>query len=116
MTEDEKRQQKAMLLLECQEAEQHLAHLQEKAKRISQNILAVSKWIENRSKGYNAAGSGEEDKVYVTEIGRYVNIFADPEIAKAMDFEAANSLAIELNEARRRVRELSERKKALGLK
>jgi hypothetical protein len=114
MTEDEKRQQKAMLLLEYQEAQEHLAHLQEKAKRISNNILAVSKWMDNCSQGYSSAAG--EDRVYITDIGGTVNILTDPNVAKAMDFDAAKSLALELDEARRRLQELSERKTSLGLK
>ncbi|SRR6266496_3292568 len=113
MTEDEKRQQKAMLLLEYQEAEEHLAHLQEKAKRLSENVLAVAKWMEDRSHSYTTAG-GSDDKAYVNN--RYVNILNNPEIVKAMDFEVAKSLALEIKEAKRRVEELAERKKSLGVK
>jgi len=78
--EDEKRHKRQCCFwnFRKQSSEQHLAHLQEKAKRISRNVLAVSKWMEDRSKGYNTAGSGEEDRVYVTEAGGYVNILAKP--------------------------------------
>lgn len=115
MTEDEKRQQKAMLLLEYQEAEENLAHLQEKAKRLSQYLLAVSKWMEDRSHGYSTAG-GSEEKVYVTEMGGYVNILTSPEVTKAVDFEDVKSLAVEIKDARTRIQQLSERKKSLGVK
>src|ERR1700722_15109290 len=101
-----------MLLLEHQEATDHLANLQEKAKRISKNILAVSKWVEDRSHGYSTTTG--ESKVHVD--GGYVEVLSDPAVAKAMDFEAAKSLALEMREARRRVEELSERKKSLRLK
>lgn len=113
MTEDEKRQQKGMLLLEYQEAEDNLAHLEEKAKRVSKNISAVSKWLEDRTRGYTPAGGGD-DKVYVDN--RYIDIQNNPEIVNAMDFEAAKSLALEIKEARRKVQELAERKKSLGVK
>jgi hypothetical protein len=102
-----------MLLLEHQEAQEHLANLHEKAKRISNYILAVSKWMEDRSHGYNPSG---EDQVYLSELGRHVKVLSEPDVATAMNFEAIKSLAIEVNEARRRVQELSERKKLLGLK
>lgn len=114
MTEDEKRQQKAMLLLEHQEAMDHLANLQEKAKRMSRYISAVSKWVEDRMHGYSSAAG--ENKVYMSEGGGHVDVLSDPAVPKAMDFEAAKSLALEMQEARRRVEELSERKKSLGLK
>jgi hypothetical protein len=57
-----------------------------------------------------------EDRVYIPEGGGYVDVLSDPTVPKAMDFEAAKSLALEMKEARRRVEELSERKKSLGLK
>ena len=110
MTEDEKRQQKAMLLLEYQEAEEHLANLQEKAKRISARLLAVSKWMENC-----ASGGAVSDKVHVSELGGVVSV-SSPEIIDAVNFPAARSLYTELMEAQRRVRELSDRKHSLGLK
>jgi hypothetical protein len=115
VTEDEKRQQKAMLLLEYQEADEHFAHLQEKAKRLSNNLLALSKWIEDRSQGYTVSG-GSEDKVHVTEAGGWITILNNPDIAKTMDFEALKAVANELKQARARVQELSERKRSLGLK
>ena len=110
MTEDEKRHQKAMLLLEYQEAEEHLANLQEKAKRISYRLLAVAKWMDNCAKG-----AAVSDKVHVSELGGIVSI-SSPDIIAAVDFPVAQSLYIELMEAQRRVRELSDRKHSLGLK
>jgi hypothetical protein len=70
MTEDEKRRQQKALLLEYHEAQEHLAHLQERAKRVS----------------------------------------------AAMDFPAVRGLGVEIQEAERRLRELSERKQSLGLR
>jgi hypothetical protein len=45
MTDDEKRQQKAMLLLAYQEAEENLAHAQERATRIAGAIEEVGKLV-----------------------------------------------------------------------
>jgi hypothetical protein len=113
MTEDEKRQQRAMLLLEYHEAEQHLAHLREKAKLISHRLNAVSKWMEEWShKGANAI----HGEVYLVALGGKVDVLNDPEIAAAMDFASIRGLAIEIQEADRRVREFSDRKQSLGLK
>jgi len=47
MTDDEKRQQKAMLLLEYQEAEDNLAHLLEQAKRKAAAFKEVAVWLDD---------------------------------------------------------------------
>ena len=112
MTKDEMRQQKAMLLLEHQEATERFAHLREKAKRISNRILAVQKWISDASEGYNL----DRDSVYLTEVHGEVKILTDPEVAKAMDFDAVKQLFHEIQDAKATVVELQKRKEALGLK
>jgi hypothetical protein len=114
MTEDEKRQQKAMLLLEHQEAEQHLAHLQAKAATVSARIQGVAEWLTRASRpgGMDSLGS----EVYVSQISTRVDVLKDPQVAIAMDLNAAKKLIVEIKEARARVTELSERKQSLGLK
>ncbi|PYX52883.1 MAG: hypothetical protein DMG76_27815 [Acidobacteria bacterium] len=112
MTEDEKRQQKAMLLLEHQEAEENLAHLEEKAKRVSQRIMAVAEWLERASQ----RGSDlNRDKIWIPKLGD-VNFLADPEFGMAMDFEAAKTLFQEVRDAKDKFGELTKRKQSLGLK
>jgi hypothetical protein len=113
MTEDEKRRQKADLLLEYAETEQHLAHLREKATRQSQRIEAVSQWL---SKAGDSRNSGM-DKVYVSSGGGAVfNVPTDPEIPIAMDFAEAAKLVEEIKAAIRKLAELAQRKAALGLR
>jgi hypothetical protein len=112
MTEDEKRQQKAMLLLEYQEAEQNLAHLQEKAHLISRSLSSVSQWLaksHDRTWNFNPS-----EPIYTT--GETVKILEDPRFAVAMDFPAMKALALEIKASMDNLRSLRQRKEALGLK
>jgi hypothetical protein len=112
MTEDEKRQQKAMLLLEHQEANDHLAHLEENVKRVAERIMAVSEWLERASQ----RGSDlNREVMWLPKVGE-VNVLADSKFASAMDFEAVKALFQEVKEAKARFNELAERKQLLGLK
>ncbi|MDP9161048.1 MAG: hypothetical protein M3O09_12585 [Acidobacteriota bacterium] len=111
MTENEKREQKAMLLLEYQEAEQDLAHLRAKAATLSNRIDDVSRWV--------AAASRSYETVHPTAEQRYnkdVEILADPQLKIAMDFDAAAKLVQEITEAKAKIEELARRKHSLGLK
>ena len=60
--------------------------------------------------------SGASDKVYVAAIGGHINVLSDPDVAAAMDFPALRNVAVEIQDAERRISELSERKRSLGLK
>jgi hypothetical protein len=111
MTEDEKRQQKAMLLLDYHEAERNLSHLEAKAASASQRIMAVAEWLEHASKRNDPL----HDTIYATKLRTEVNILRDPDIAPVMDFKAAVALMEEIRVCRSLVRELYERKQSLGL-
>jgi len=113
MTEDEKRQQKAMLLLEHQEAEQNLAHLEEKAERLSRRIRGVSEWL-----SYAAQRNSDlsRDEIWIHGLGVRVEPLKDIEIARSMDFDAAAKLIQEIKDARSTLEQLSKRKQSLGLK
>lgn len=110
MTEDEKRQQKAMLLLEYQEAETSLAHLAEKAMRMANQISQVKDWLRSktpevaRNMGYRAQDAEAE-----------FNKIKDS-LRLAMNFDSVCALAAELVQARDHLEELRKRKEALGLK
>lgn len=113
MTEDEKRRQKADLLLEYEEAEQSVAHLREKATRIATRIEAVSRWL------LNAAGNNDtfSDRVYVSTAGSELfEVPTNAQIPPAMDFSEAVKLVNEIRAGIRRVQELKQRKAALGLR
>lgn len=100
MTNDEKRQQKALLLLEAQEADDELSHLREKLLWISDRFQAVSKALHTfELNGYAPPG-----------------LFADPLTEGAMNFQSLKSLMEEFTAVRARVADLDKRKAALGLK
>jgi hypothetical protein len=115
VTQDEMRRQKADLLLEYEEAEQHLAHLQEKAIRTGQRVEAVSKWLLNAGEPYKDRIS---DRIYVSGGGgsTTIEVLSDPQVAIAMDFEAATKLIEEIRTSHRKIQELKQRKANLGLK
>jgi hypothetical protein len=108
MTDDEKRQQKAMLLLDFHEAERNLAHLKEKAQRKAMRVKAVADWLTQATQMVTAPDT-------VNASTGYVNIVEDPEFEMAMNFDAISKLVRDLREAYIRVADLTKRKTALGL-
>src|SRR5436305_7564072 len=106
MTVDEKRQQKAMLLLEYQEAEQELAHLREKAGRTAEPFNEVAIWLKHAN--LPVARSGNEDETRDAEIranlGRY---------REAVNFDNALALMDEISAAKNTLQVLAERKSNL---
>lgn len=110
MTDQEKRQQKAMLLLECQEAEEELAHLEERAKSLTSIFRELAEWI-----GRLPFPSSETSTSYGERVLGGVDL-NDSKYREAMNFDALNSLVVEINKARIKVRNLKHRKDSLGLK
>jgi hypothetical protein len=109
MTEDEKRQQKAMLLLEYQEEEDNIAHLKEKARRKAaqfQEIQNWLSWVASVMKPYDA----EERKRDAT-IRANIDSFRP-----AINFEEALALVDEVIAAEKALGMLRNRKAELGLK
>jgi hypothetical protein len=103
LTDEEKRRQKADLFLECHEAESNLAHLQEKAYRLSEALREVSQYLNAAANhgGYMETGTDIES----TAVHR-----------AAMNFDAVISLAQQIKYASQKVAELRRRKDGLGLK
>lgn len=112
MTPDESREQKAMLLLEYQEAQQSLAELRESAIRKSQLVGAVSQWLED-------AGTREEINlsrdVWVTKAAKKIDA-GSTEARAAMNFDEIAKLIQEIAIATGRLRDLQKRKQSVGLK
>jgi hypothetical protein len=113
MTEDEKRQQKAMLLLEFQEAESNLASLREKAGRIGRDMLEVGQWLGNMSPEqgpdteYRKKDNEKRNAAIRASLGKHRD---------AMNFEVALILMDELQAAEKLRSSLALRKSELGLK
>jgi hypothetical protein len=108
MTEDEKRQQKAMLLLQYEETRQELEHLRAKAWDTSEKIKEVAYWLEEAREVTSASDhrQKERDAKITTNSQHYKVNF---------DFEAVSQLREELRATNARVRDLAAQKKALGL-
>lgn len=112
MTDDEKRRQKADLLLEYLETEQHLGHLQEKARQISYRLAAVSEWLAHAAD----KGSGTPETFWSEKMHTEVDIAQDAQVRDAMNFPAALVLVTEIRGVQNKLSHLKERKASLGLR
>jgi hypothetical protein len=111
VTEEEKRQQKAMLLLEYQEAESNLAHLREKAGRVAKPYDDVATWLAHASSFDYYPGRREQDAK------NNANIRANLEsYRKLLAFDEAVALMDEIKNAEELLAQLGRRKAELGLK
>lgn len=109
MTENEARQQKAMLLLEYLEAENRLADLKEKAHRVEEALDALRKWLSHARVDF--ADYREEDKRRDADIRQKLEFHRS-----ALNIDEAVALVDEIAVAHKRLAELAKRKSALGLK
>jgi hypothetical protein len=111
MTDEEKRQQKANLLLEYQEAEDHLAQLREKAHRKAQSFQTLHYWLKFVSGDSTAMHYGED----LSKVGDVIQArLAD--YRKQLDLDDVLALAAEIEQASKVLSELKIRKDKLGLR
>jgi hypothetical protein len=111
MTDEEKREQKALLLLEYQEAENHLAQLRERARRKAESFDIVERWLKYVA-GDNTAHHYGQDS---SKIGDMIQ----PNLAKYkenLDLDAVFKLVAEVENAKLKVSDLGKRKAELGLR
>ena len=106
MTDDEKRKQKAMLLLQHEETRQELEHLRTKAWTLGEEVKEIARWLDT-ARGQE---SGYRDVELVEKIDAHL-----PHYRKVFDFDAIASLRDELKRTHDKLRELTTQKKALGL-
>ena len=106
---DEKRQQKAMLLLEHQEAEEELAQLRARAARISGRIAEVQTWLNRVAFPEHTLDPKEQarDATIRTKSDMY---------REALNFDAALSVVNEIAAAKKRLADLASMKESLGLR
>ena len=107
MTEPEKRQQKMELLLEYQETEDELAHLKERAKKLSERIREVSDWLSDW---------GSYDKSTAQTERRHFQITTDPQFRTALSFDELGQLTDNIRSTQAKLAELQRRKQPLGLR
>lgn len=107
MTDDEKRSQKAELLLKAQETEDDLRHLREKAKSTAAKIAEVRQWLD----GVGDASSEREQRSRSAQIRGNVDHYK-----RALDLDEAIKLADEIRDTERKLQELANRKAELGLR
>jgi len=107
MTDDEKRQEKAFLLLECQEAEADFALLAEKARKLQDSIQVVVGLIDS---------ARVDLSVKPQSASKREPIYLIPKVRESLDADSVEKLLNELTAARARVFDLRQRKAMLGLK
>lgn len=111
MTDEEKRQQKAMLLLEAQEADDELAHLREKATQEAVKLHEVAQWLED------AIGDGYSHDIALKREERERKISTSGhQYSQTMNFANIVDLVHQIKEARKIQGGLQARKAALGLR
>ena len=108
MTEDEKRHQKAELLLEYQEQENELAHLREQLKLESLRIGGVLQWMRDYE-------STELNHTMEVE-RRHAAITRDPQLPISFDIAKLIELVKSIREANQKLGDLRTRKQNLGLR
>jgi hypothetical protein len=111
MTDGEKREQKALLLLEYQEAEDHLPQLKEKARRKGQSFGVVERWLRYIAGDRQAIEYGED----LSKVGDMIR----PNLEKYrenLDLDEIFQLADEVESAKLKVNDLRKRKEQLGLR
>src|SRR5258708_39663377 len=111
MTDEDKRQQKAMLLLEYQETQDTLAHLREKAGRMSAPFSQIGIWLEHAQITQGDSPREAKDRERNSEIRDNADKYC-----KELDFDAALTLMNEIRDIARKLQELAQRKADLGLK
>lgn len=109
MTDQEKRLQKAHLVIEYQEAEDTLSALRERASKLSVLICDVGLWL----KGIGAPHHHFRPDISAATMSMDTDQASHRE---AFDFDAIIALTEQIRFAQSKLSELAERKAALGLK
>lgn len=109
MTDDDKRRQKADLLLEFEELKEHIAHLNESALKRKEKIYEVSKWLEECRYFEHNPSSRQFDELNA-KIDKSSDLYR-----LEMNFDRVADLVKDLLDARAKLAELKKRKDALGL-
>lgn len=112
MTTDEKRQQKAMLLLEFAEAEEDLAHLLEKARRFKGQLTKLNELLALANSGTQ---EGMRQKLEIAAL-ESAKLAADSGQNELAEVGTVSALIAEIDSAQRRINDLKVQKKSLGLK
>ncbi len=114
MTDEQKRAEKGLLVIEYQEAEEHLAHLYEHALRLAEPLDNLVGWLKNvRYAGVERIPMHAQAQCRAQFLEAKVR-----ENPGKCSLAVAEALALveEITHARSHVEDLAERKKALGLK
>jgi hypothetical protein len=109
MTDDEKRQQKAMLLLDLQEAKDSLEHLKLKAYKDEEMVVDLKSVL------YEARNSDRPFSTQDSAKLRYKIETNKEKYKSASDPESVILLTVGISELRAKIKTLEDQKKALGM-
>lgn len=107
MTDGEKRQQKAMVLLDYDEAKQNLAHLEEKALRNSEMIRTVAQLL--------YVASSRHSSIPDALVNDQGESYENAQLVEAMNLSEAVVLVQQIKKARQTLVSLERRKQNLRL-
>ncbi|MGB8770437.1 MAG: hypothetical protein WCC92_12520 [Candidatus Korobacteraceae bacterium] len=110
MTEEEKRQQRAALLLQYEETREELQYLRNKAWNLSEDIGEISHWLREAREALATAHEREREQARDKNIQENVSHYR-----LAFDFDALLALREDLRRANDKLRELAKQKNDLGL-
>lgn len=110
MTEDEKRQQRAALLLQYEETREELQYLRNKAWNLSEQIGEVSHWLREARELQTTLRDREREQARDENIHKNLSHYR-----AAFDFDAILEIREDLRRANTKLCELAKQKKDLGL-
>ena len=117
LTQGEKRQQKADLLMTCQEADQEVAELCERISALRATLLEVGTVLEEVKPKNTTCGVPEvEQRLERIRAARLERVKIEPKYREAMNLDSVLLMVDLLERAKLNLRHLQERKTALGLK
>lgn len=113
MTDDQKRLDKAALLLEYQEAEDEVGHLFERSHKITGALDELLRTIRPDLSVLIDEAHAHYDQKTISEMWGYGKV---EQMRKALDIDAMLNLADEIRKAKWKLAGLKQRKQALGLR
>ena len=115
MTDDEKRRQKADILLEYEEAAENLAAVRAKINTTALSLQSTAEWLLGLLDAEHSSELMRAD-FYSPASAARINVLGDARFRNAMDFQQLVRMHADLSNSCRRVEQLSRIKGELGLR
>ncbi len=115
MTDDEKRRQKADMLLEYEDATNNLAAIRAKINTTALCLQSIAEWLQGLLDAKHSAELIRADFYSAAHAAR-INVLGDMRFREAMDYQQLVTIHAELANSSRRVEQISRIKGELGLR